>query len=232
MITDIQGADYCALSYARPNLTLPGDVAAYVERNGKRLVVAPRGTTKDPRDWLRDVFACPLWIELLGCYVHPGAYFAAAAIWHALRRSGAVPMPAALAELEVHLFGHSLGGMIAAPLAGLFIVHGLTPRQLVTYDPGHSGFAGLARLLEPIEDRRVYWTGNDRVPLVPFWLPWWPYRHYVRPTRIGAAQRPWWHCHELANIRAVLAGDQQQAKLLDPAAVAVDADQFAAAIGP
>lgn len=232
VITYLRGAELCEESYSQPDVQLDGDVAARVIRAGRTLIIVPRGTTKDPRDWLRDLFACPYKSETLDCWVHPGSYNAASALWRELKRRDVIPTPVATAELDVFLFGHSLGGMIACHLAALFIVHGITPLQLVAYDPARPGFGGLRRLLAPIPEKRVFWTGNDRVPIVPFRLPWWPYQHVVkRVTRIGAPLHPWWRCHALAHIREVIAGDQEQAKLLDPAAIAVDADTFTAAIG-
>ena len=153
-----------------------GDVhALYTLRDGLR-VIAVRGTTRDPADWLRDLSAMPAHDPDLGC-CHHGFLAGARALATAAFRAGVEFRGAVLT-------GHSMGGAIALLLAGILAAREMRPRAVVTFGAPRCGSWKLRRVLAKIP-LRLYRNGDDPVPDVP-WLPGF----YLHPRALIAIGEP------------------------------------------
>lgn len=167
-------ADLCALAAGAylpqmvgTNLIDWYDVRAVVTKN----VVAIRGTVPDNwQNWFRDLAVHPVPL-----YNHPRLGLCA---------SGAVEAAEALSARlppEVDTFiGHSLGGQIAVPLAGIRADAGRSVKLLVTFDAPKAGGPELTRLLAPVLARQYRFRGS-------FVTAWPPSLHqHVREPLIDA----------------------------------------------
>lgn len=147
-----------------------GDLAAiYTVRKGIR-IIAIRGTTRDPRDWTRDLSAWPAHDRDLG-FCHAG--FLAGA-WELYWRSP-------LADDDFRgaiIVGHSMGGALAILLGAILTTENSLPRAIVTFGAPRCASWKVRRLLRELP-LRLYRNGDDPVPDVP-WLP----GLYVHPRRL------------------------------------------------
>jgi hypothetical protein len=149
-VTDLDLARLAAAAYD------PAPVGTIVDWHDVRAVIvgkvcAVRGTKPDNfQNWLRD-----LAVHNIPYANHPrlgrcpaGALEAAEAL-------------AALIPASVTVFtGHSLGGQIAEPLAGIRADAGGAPGMLVTWDAPKGGDAALSRLLGAWECRQYRFLGS------------------------------------------------------------------------
>lgn len=178
MITDLSLAMACARVYL-PGVTIEAgaDLAVNVKDWGGPIVVSFRGTA-NVKGWLRDIDALPKSHDLLG-YCHAGFLAGATQVWQKL----------SLPEgRDIILTGHSLGGALAIIVAALRIAAGERVDRLVTFGAPRAGYSRLVEILAGV-DVRQYRRGDDPVPLVPFDLIAFPYKHVREPLiSIGRAQ--------------------------------------------
>jgi pimeloyl-ACP methyl ester carboxylesterase len=156
-MTDLDLARLAAAAYD------PTPVGTIVDWYDVRAVVtgrvcAVRGTVPDNfQNWLRDLAVHPIPL-----YDHPRLGLCAA---------GAVEAAEALAARlppEVNTFiGHSLGGQIAGPLAGIRADAGRPVVALVTFDAPKSGGPQLSALLAAVAVRGYRFRGSE----ITLWPP-------------------------------------------------------------
>jgi hypothetical protein len=110
------------------------------------------------------------------------------------------------------LTGHSLGGALALVVAGLLVDDGNPPQRVTTFGAPKCGFAQFVAALEKVPIAQ-YRRGNDPVPLLPCWLPQFPYEHPRLPLiRVGVPAINPFQCHHVEGYVAdVTAFEQQQA---------------------
>jgi hypothetical protein len=212
MVSDLECVRACAATYLLP-ATLPVPASgAYVRittaADGVTSIVAFRGSVT-VLDWLRDFFFAPVAVrahpQLGRCHAGflDGAESSADAVADAVRAGPFV------------LTGHSLGGALAAGVAGLLICAGLAPEAVVTFGAPRFGMARFAALLKPYAVRQ-YVRGNDPVPTVPFDVPpdWAFLDSRDPPLRVGKAQADRFACHHIegyvADVAAYLTDQQEQ----------------------
>lgn len=70
-IADLELATLSAEAYTAAPTWQRGDVHATATSSDATTIIAFRGTTRDPRDWLRDLDARPRWHRQLG-FCHDG----------------------------------------------------------------------------------------------------------------------------------------------------------------
>ncbi len=195
MLTDAALAALCAETYARPGSWRAGDLSAiYTVREGRR-IIAIRGTTRDPRDWLRDLSAMPKYDRDLG-FCHAGFLAGALALYRA--------SPLADHDFSsVILTGHSMGGALALLLGAVTLSLRHPPALIVTFGAPRCGSWKLRRLLRRVP-LRLYRNGDDPVPDVP-WLP----ALYLHPRALMPIGEPAFEPladHPIAAYRRALAG--------------------------
>lgn len=191
-VSDLALAGIASAAYDAAPDWAAGDVHAITRSVGGARVIALRGTTGDPRDWLRDLDMCPVFDRALG-FCHAGFLHGARALW--------AKMVSPVTENAI-LTGHSMGGALALLLAGLAIGAGQTPGAVVAFGAPRAGGARLARALGGVK-LRLYRNGRDPVPDVPY-LP----RVYGQPTALialGAPARDPLDDHFIAAYEAALA---------------------------
>lgn len=196
MLNDVDLAALAAEAYTAAPTWRAGDVhALYTFRAGES-VVAIRGTTADPRDWLRDLSVMPKRDRALG-FCHAGFLDGARALF--LKS----PLPDRDFSASI-LTGHSMGGALALLLGGLLAAHGSPPRAIVTFGAPRCGSWTLRRVLRDLP-LRLYRNGDDPVPEVP-WLPGF-YVHPAKLIAIGDAALDPLDDHPIAAYRRALAGE-------------------------
>ena len=151
---------WCADAAYRVSPTFAvGDLHAMEWDGVGESVIAIRGSTADPRDWLRDADAFP--VEAMGLgFCHPGFLGAARALMTRVgldRLSGTI------------LTGHSLGGAIAVAWGALAARAGAPPLAIVTFGAPRVGGVLFQAALQHVP-MRLYRNGNDPVTEIP-WLP-------------------------------------------------------------
>ena len=124
-MNDAHLAALCADAYTRAGFYESGDVSALRLDDGRDTYLALRGTRlASPRDVARDLQFWPRYAKGLG-WCHDGFLSGA--------QSVAGQIIADMAGRRVTLTGHSLGGAMAACLAGMLTVAQMPPRALVTF---------------------------------------------------------------------------------------------------
>jgi hypothetical protein len=170
MLDDLALARLCQQVYQPPWLSI-GDVRYTIHRDlDPRPVIVFQGTI-DAAETLTDLHAWPM-RSCLGWYGHAGIVGRAEAVLPALLAS--VSGPAIIT-------GHSLGAGLALAVSALWP---WPDNLVVALEPPRVGFFGFARALRR-HTVRIYRHGNDPVPQVPIWLPWWPYHHPRWLIRFG-----------------------------------------------
>ncbi len=165
MVDDRELAAIAGDTYVAAPTWRAGDVhALFTLRRGLR-IIAVRGTTADPSDWLRDLSAMPAHDRDLG-FCHQGFLTGARALFAEIIGHGAAP---GISVRGAVLTGHSMGGAIALLLAGVLTAREMPPRAVVTFGAPRCGSWKLRRLLRRVP-LRLYRNGDDPVPDVP-WLP-------------------------------------------------------------
>lgn len=145
-------AALCANAYAASPLgraiDAPGEIRAVVGATMPTVTV--RGTVPaDWQNWLEDAA-----VAAETCRAHPQLGPCAAGALDAAERL--LPLLRPSIASGCILTGHSLGGQIAADLAGLLVSIGVVPAQLMLFDPPKSGGAKLKALLSAIPSVRVW----------------------------------------------------------------------------
>ena len=176
MVDDRELAAIAGDTYVAAPTWRAGDVhALFTLRRGLR-IVAVRGTTADPADWLRDLSAMPAHDPDIGL-CHAGFLAGARAL--------AAQVASSRADLcGAVLTGHSMGGAIAILLAGLLRARGTWLRAVVTFGAPRCGSWTLRRALRDLP-LRLYRNGDDPVPDVP-WVP----ALYLHPRKLIAIGQP------------------------------------------
>jgi hypothetical protein len=204
MISDARLAALAAASYAcDPTWTGQGlDQSLHAVRTDDAdsglVVVAFRGSVT-PVDWALDFYAIPapdhetLEHPTLG-FVHRGFLLAAQTL---------IPQIALnLMGKDYVLTGHSLGGALALVVAGLLVDDGHMPTRVATFGAPKCGFTRFTAALQNVSIGE-YRRGNDPVPLVPFWLPQFPYEHPRTPLlRVGVPNIVPIECHHVGGYLA------------------------------
>jgi triacylglycerol lipase len=167
-------------------------------------VVLFRGTTlrglEGVEDVLRDLSAAPRYAELFPAigFCHSGFLAGVEAV--------AQDMMADLRGARVILAGHSLGGAMALIFGAMLAVAGRTPTGIVTFGAPRAGFGKLRRTLRSVPVLRCYRNGQDPVPALPWWLPWWPYQQPRALIAVGVPGPMPIGDHHIASYRASLQG--------------------------
>ena len=174
MLPDADLASVATLAYTAAPTFRAGDVHALFTLAGGVRVLAVRGTTADPADWLRDLSAMPVRDRDLG-FCHQGFLAGARGV---LALASGADLGGAI------LCGHSMGGAIAILLAGLLRARGIPLRAIVTFGAPRCGSWRLRRALRALP-LRLYRNGDDPVPDVPF-LPGF----YLHPRALIAIGEP------------------------------------------
>jgi hypothetical protein len=197
MLNDAALAEFAASAYDQRPCFAVSDVHAIAgEADGAR-VLAIRGTTADPRDWLRDLAALPRHDPDLG-WCHGGFCDGARGLLAA--GGGRSAFGAGL-----WLTGHSMGGAIALLLGALLCAHGLAPQGIITFGAPRCGSWRLRRRLARLPVR-LYRNGDDPVPEVP-WLPAL-YLHPRKLIAIGAASPDPFADHHMTAYQRALAEEK------------------------
>lgn len=185
LITDRELARLALDAYHQPPNWAVGEIHARMTTPEDLRVVAFRGTTIDPRTWIRDLDAGWVFHPQLGM-LHRGFLGAALAIYPQLQW----PRD----DRRLILVGHSLGGAIALVVGALMITSDKPVAAVVTFGAPRVGMSDFCGVLQAAEVRQ-YRHGNDPVPTVP--LP--PYRHVREPLiAIDAETSSAVECHRLA----------------------------------
>lgn len=185
-------------AYAAPPSFHAGDVHAFYTLRAGIPVLAVRGSTRDPRDWLRDFAALPVYSEKLRGFAHEGFLCGASDLLPSLPRdilAGAV------------LTGHSMGGAIAILLAALLCAEGKMPRAVVTFGAPRALSWRIRHLVRAIP-MRLYRCGDDPVPDLP-WLPG-VYLHPRPLIAIGSPSLDPIADHAIAQYRAALGANEEK----------------------
>ncbi len=196
---DAQLAAIAAEAYGAAPSWCAGDVHALAVNRADFPIIAVRGTTADPADWLRDLSALPERDPDLG-WCHRGFLDGARALSGAIMASGADLRGAILV-------GHSMGGAIALLLAGMLIARNVPVRAVVAFGAPRCGSWKLRRVLRRIP-LRLYRNGDDPVPDVPF-LPGF----YVHPCALIAVGEPALDPiadHAIASYRRTLTSSEEK----------------------
>lgn len=167
-------------------------------------VIAFRGTTLNPLDWIRDLDAMAMCHPKIG-WCHAGFLRGAQAVSGQIIAEMADPnrvlLPVAKAvpytARRIILVGHSLGGILAIVVGAIMCAAGCPPDEIVTFGAPRGVFPKARRILRGKVRRIVqYRNGNDPVPgiLWPFPLP---YRHIETLQKIGTAHFIDIECHHL-----------------------------------
>ncbi len=174
-------------AYHLPATAAAGNFHARVSEDAGGRVIAFRGSTADPRDWLADLHFDLAHDPQIGM-VHRGFLAGARALLPFL------PQDARATALT----GHSLGGALALVIGALFVAQARPPVAIVTFGAPRAGLSEFCQLLAAV-DVRQYRRGDDPVPLVPLL----PFRHVREPLiAIGRAQVPAIECHRMAGYLA------------------------------
>lgn len=180
--TDLSYAQFCSATYdAVPDIIGNGpnaDIHANVYKLDGRTVICFRGS-KEPRDWLLDIFAVPA-LDLarindlrLGL-IHTGFMIAAQSVLKQVQTK--LVEPDALGRTYA-LCGHSLGGALALLVGAMMMAtNKASPTEIVTFGAPRAGMLMLQMFLHKIPVRQ-YRFGADFVPLVPTH----PYCHVREP---------------------------------------------------
>ena len=199
IFSDGEYAAFASEVYHEPHTWRAGDVhALFTVRRGLR-VIAVRGTTADPADWVRDLEIVPRWSSHLG-FCHRGFLDGAEEL---RRRSPLADQDFAGAVLT----GHSMGGAIAILLAAVLITENICPRAVVTFGAPRCGSWKLRRTLWRVP-LRLYRNGDDPVPAVP-WLPGL-YLHPRALMPIGEPALDPLADHAIAAYRRAFASQQEK----------------------
>jgi hypothetical protein len=172
-------------------------------------VIAFRGSIA-PHDWALDFQAIPTVDHeatnhpTLG-FIHSGFLAGALALTPQIAM--------AVAGKPYALTGHSLGGALALVVAGLLVDAGHAPERVATFGAPKVGFSSFVEALKDVPIAQ-YRRGNDIVPLVPFWLPNFPYEHARLPLiRVGVPQANPAQCHHIGgyadDVTAYLTNETQ-----------------------
>jgi len=174
MLTHRDLAAIAHLTYSSDPTWAKEDVHACLTEKDGYSVVAFRGTTLNPEDWLRDLDGWPAYQKGIG-FCHAGFLNGVLLVKDQILKD--------LEGKTVILTGHSLGGALALILGAFLAQARRMPHQLVTFGAPRAGSHKLARALKKVPELVQYRNGNDPVPEVP-WLPGF-YVHAKQLTHIG-----------------------------------------------
>lgn len=191
----VSDMELCAASGAAYRMSptwASGDVHAVAMDMRGALVVAFRGTTADPRDWIRDIDFWPRRHPSLG-WCPDGFLSGAEAIWEVCQ--------AALRGPRVLLTGHSLGGALALLVGAIMAALDRAPAAITTFGAPRVGMHRMRMALRAVSVRE-FRDGNDPVPCVP-----WAYQHARTPIAIGHEWADPISAHHVAAYQAAIADE-------------------------
>jgi hypothetical protein len=207
MVNDAGLAALAEASYHTPGRwrgASPWDEDVHVcsaERDGT-VVAVFRGTTLQGLDGIEDV------VRDLRAAPRRAEFFPEIGFCHGGFLAGvesvAQNMMADLRGARVILAGHSLGGAMALIFGAMLAAAERMPAAIVTFGAPRPGFAKLCRTLRTVPVLRCYRNGRDPIPLLPCWLPWWPYRQPGPLSAIGTPGPTPIGDHHIASYRAAL----------------------------
>ncbi|MHB8388125.1 MAG: lipase family protein [Acidiferrobacteraceae bacterium] len=191
MLPAAVAARIAADAYSQEPTWTVGTFDAIRMQEGRRAVVAIRGTTANPLTWAADATAFPVYDGVLGC-CDAGFLLIARLFWRVIHNA---------IGPHTAFVGHSLGGAVAVLLGALAAAENRGPHEIVTFGAPRAGSWKLRRLLADVP-MRMFRNGDDPVPLVP-WIPL-VYLHPRKNIEIGAAAVDPIEDHRIASYQAVL----------------------------